>query len=417
MAANYASQSSPFASLAQAYQHGQLLLVWANLPWPLAAHPPANRALALAQWAAQSGRLTPAPALAQLPALPSLSLDPSDRIERAFAAASLPLAVVTSRRAVPTQGRHNLLKLGGDLTSRRGVILSRAELADLTTQPDKAHLLAEARRSAQAGAVLLLGADPAHIDFQAWWAVLGPELGQPLFLAWGQPEAPWPAGFTPLAGSFATLAAALAAMPPPIDRSSSSLEEGFMSPQEKLLAIHQRRLQKLQEQQAAYGLNTPPEILIEIEDIEAQIRQLQAGIKPAASADPPITQPGSAIYNINIQHASGLAIGDGARVDQSGAAPAQPEPAQVAPGDPAAWNTGAIRDLLTAAFDDVSLTAVCFDNFPAVYQDFSAGLSKAQKIQLLLDYCRRFERFEALLALVKAENPGQYQRFAAQLRR
>ena len=43
----------------------------------------------------------------------------------------------------------------------------------------------------------------------------------------------------------------------------------------KQLVEHQRRLQKRQEQRARYGINTPPEILIEIEDIEAEIARLR----------------------------------------------------------------------------------------------------------------------------------------------
>lgn len=43
----------------------------------------------------------------------------------------------------------------------------------------------------------------------------------------------------------------------------------------KLIVEHNRRLQKRQEQQARLGVNTPPEILIEIEDIEAEIEKLQ----------------------------------------------------------------------------------------------------------------------------------------------
>ena len=35
-------------------------------------------------------------------------------------------------------------------------------------------------------------------------------------------------------------------------------------------------MQKLEEQKARYGINTPPEILIEIEDIEAEIQKLKA---------------------------------------------------------------------------------------------------------------------------------------------
>ena len=44
---------------------------------------------------------------------------------------------------------------------------------------------------------------------------------------------------------------------------------------EKLIQIHRRRLQVLQEQQAIKGLETPPSILLEIEDIKAKIEKLQ----------------------------------------------------------------------------------------------------------------------------------------------
>jgi hypothetical protein len=42
----------------------------------------------------------------------------------------------------------------------------------------------------------------------------------------------------------------------------------------KLIAEHHRRLQKLKEKEARFGLNTPPEILTEIEDIEAELTSL-----------------------------------------------------------------------------------------------------------------------------------------------
>ncbi len=44
---------------------------------------------------------------------------------------------------------------------------------------------------------------------------------------------------------------------------------------QKLLTIHRRRLAKLKEQAALFGANTPPHILLEIEDIEAEIRALE----------------------------------------------------------------------------------------------------------------------------------------------
>jgi hypothetical protein len=85
--------------------------------------------------------------------------------------------------------------------------------------------------------------------------------------------------------------------------------------------------------------------------------------------------------------------------------------------DSSAWNTAAVRDLLTAAFDDEELTTLCFDHFLTVYEDFSSGMSKGQKVQRLLDYCTRHDQLDTLVRLVEARNPAQYARFAPSLQR
>jgi hypothetical protein len=81
------------------------------------------------------------------------------------------------------------------------------------------------------------------------------------------------------------------------------------------------------------------------------------------------------------------------------------------------WNFETIRKLLTAAFSDPELTNLCFDHFREVYETFSSGMSKPQKIQHLLEHCQRNLEVERLLELVQAQNPRQYARFAAALRR
>jgi hypothetical protein len=93
-------------------------------------------------------------------------------------------------------------------------------------------------------------------------------------------------------------------------------------------------------------------------------------------------------------------------------AQAEPEPSERN-----AWNFEAIRNLLTAAFSDSELTNFCFDYFSEVYETFSSGMSKPQKIQELLDYSRRHVEVEHLLQLVETQNPSQYARFAAALRK
>jgi hypothetical protein len=52
----------------------------------------------------------------------------------------------------------------------------------------------------------------------------------------------------------------------------------------KLIDIHNDRLQKLRERQALCGWNTPPEISIEIEDIEAEIENLQTKLSVSLTA-------------------------------------------------------------------------------------------------------------------------------------
>jgi hypothetical protein len=81
------------------------------------------------------------------------------------------------------------------------------------------------------------------------------------------------------------------------------------------------------------------------------------------------------------------------------------------------WNTEAIRQLLNAAFSDGELTTLCFDHFHPVYDDFSSGMSKRDKIQRLLDHCLRHAQVESMLAQVRQRNPVQYARFARQLKK
>jgi cell division septum initiation protein DivIVA len=58
---------------------------------------------------------------------------------------------------------------------------------------------------------------------------------------------------------------------------------------ETLIINHTRRLQKLKEQQALKGYNTDPELLLEIEDIEAQLGPLQTELAGLTDTDEPAT--------------------------------------------------------------------------------------------------------------------------------
>jgi hypothetical protein len=69
----------------------------------------------------------------------------------------------------------------------------------------------------------------------------------------------------------------------------------------RLIIYHQRRLQKLKEREAAYGLNVDPGILIEIEDIEEKIVDLEQQLENlnnniAISAPPGAFRPQPHIF-------------------------------------------------------------------------------------------------------------------------
>ena len=66
------------------------------------------------------------------------------------------------------------------------------------------------------------------------------------------------------------------------------------------------------------------------------------------------------------------------------------------------------RQYLTSAYSDDELGMLCADYFRDVYEDFAAGMTKAQKIGLLLDYCQHRDQLPNLLAALKRDRPQQY---------
>ena len=71
-----------------------------------------------------------------------------------------------------------------------------------------------------------------------------------------------------------------------------------------------------------------------------------------------------------------------------------------------AYNLRNIRKLLTTAFTDQELSQLCYEipEFRPVYEQFTAGMSKDQMIQRLIEYCERKVLMGQLLAIVKEEN-------------
>jgi hypothetical protein len=82
-----------------------------------------------------------------------------------------------------------------------------------------------------------------------------------------------------------------------------------------------------------------------------------------------------------------------------------------------AYNFSAIRELLLEAFADYELTPFLQDNDIPVYKQFSSGMSKGDKIQLIIDYIKAKDAFDTFLARVNDANPNQYRAFAPRLMR
>ena len=72
-------------------------------------------------------------------------------------------------------------------------------------------------------------------------------------------------------------------------------------------------------------------------------------------------------------------------------------------------STANIRKFLTECFSDEELTTLCFDYFRDVYEEFARGMTKGEKIQLLLDRCVRREAMPNLLAALHIERTAQYE--------
>jgi hypothetical protein len=75
---------------------------------------------------------------------------------------------------------------------------------------------------------------------------------------------------------------------------------------------------------------------------------------------------------------------------------------------PTTPDTATVRALLTEGLTDQELDALCFDHFRRVYDGFSSGMGKGQKVQGLIEHCVRHDELSHLLDLVRRHNPAQY---------
>ena len=79
------------------------------------------------------------------------------------------------------------------------------------------------------------------------------------------------------------------------------------------------------------------------------------------------------------------------------------------------YNLVVVRELILAAFGDEEFLIFCADYFPTVRQQFTAGQTEGQRVQLLVEHAERHGLLADLLAEIRTANSYQYNRFAPQL--
>jgi ketosteroid isomerase-like protein len=72
------------------------------------------------------------------------------------------------------------------------------------------------------------------------------------------------------------------------------------------------------------------------------------------------------------------------------------------------YSTADIRQFLMEAFSDEELNAFCFDNFRDVYDNFTAGQTKGQRVQALIEHCQHHETLSNLAVALQRARPGQF---------
>jgi DNA-binding PadR family transcriptional regulator len=75
------------------------------------------------------------------------------------------------------------------------------------------------------------------------------------------------------------------------------------------------------------------------------------------------------------------------------------------------YNTAAISKLLNSALSDQALTLFCYNYYPTVHEKFTSEIAHLWKTQLLVDYCKRHNQLDQLLAHIAKIDPDQYKEF------
>jgi predicted ATPase with chaperone activity len=79
------------------------------------------------------------------------------------------------------------------------------------------------------------------------------------------------------------------------------------------------------------------------------------------------------------------------------------------------YNSAALCKLLNGILPGDALTTFCHIYFPPVYRKFASETPRLWKIQLLIDYCKKYNQLDKLLDYLAERNPRQYNKFTPQL--
>ena len=278
------TEGQPLALIAAALEARRLLLVWAEAPFPPEERPSEPEALLINRWRREADALPPFPwPVHQLPPLTILSLDPSDRIEAAFRAADVPLNVLCTRQDVIVPDQHNLIKLTGDLASRSGLLLTWADVRDVSNNPDKVHLLEEVRRVARDGVVLMISDAPDEQSVQLWNELVRAYASDVRHrFALGPTGFAWPEPLTRLGGKAEEVLSVLAdvVIPPPLEPvEAESLRRQLAAARENLRLIEERK--------SEYVMSTevPLQLVKEERRLRERIAALERQLGPGPEGD------------------------------------------------------------------------------------------------------------------------------------
>jgi hypothetical protein len=183
-------------------------------------------------------------------------------------------------------------------------------------------------------------------------------------------------------------------------------------------AIYEKRLTELNEElEAVYAqmgrdLNEAHKLRLkrqgqqieqEIAGAENQLRQLEQSAHQLQAPDTKAagSQGSSSKYNINIQNATGLVIGDDARVTQHFSGGRKSPGSAVPPVDTARLVT--LTDLINRYFGLADVRDLCF-RFGVDHEDLG-GDGKREKARELVEQMERNGRLPDLIALLKQLRP------------